>query len=213
MITLEHLQKLAPDSPEAPHYVEPLNEAMKRFGIDLSERRQASFIAQVIHESSGFRSTIENLNYSASALLAMWPKRFTPTLANEFGRTKDHAANQRMIANIAYADRLGNGPVYSGDGWIYRGRGPIQLTGKANYAACGLALNMDLLSDPDAVCEPMFGCLAAGWFWNEGNQTGKSLNGYADLGSIDRISRVINGGDNGLAARRSLYEQALKVLA
>lgn len=213
MITLEHLEQLAPDSREAAYYVDPINETMTRFGIDLSERRQASFLAQLIHESNGFRSTVENLNYSAASLQKMWPKRFSQTLANEFGRTAEHPANPRMIANIAYADRLGNGPVYSGDGWMYRGRGPIQMTGKANYAACGLALNLDLLGDPDALCEPMFGCLAAGWFWNEGNSTGQSLNGYADLGNIDKISRVINGGDNGLATRRSLYEQALKVLA
>lgn len=213
MITAEHLEQLAPDSPEAWYYVDPINDTMQRFGIDMSLRRQAAFLAQLIHESNGFRSTVENLNYSASSLLKMWPKRFTPTLANEFGRTAEHPANQRMIANIAYENRLGNGPVSSGEGWIYRGRGPIQMTGKANYAACGAALNIDLLSDPDALTEPMFGTLAAGWFWDRGNSTGQSLNGLADLGNIDKISRVINGGDNGLVARRSLYEQALKVLA
>lgn len=213
MITLEHLEQLAPDSPDAAYYVDPINETMGRFGINLSERRQAAFLAQMVHESNGFRSTIENLNYSASSLLKMWPKHFTPTLANQFGRTADHSANQRMVANIAYENRLGNGPVSSGDGWLYRGRGPIQLTGRVNYAACGLALNIDLVGDPDSLAEPMFGCLAAGWFWNEGNSTGQSLNAYADLGNIDKISRIINGGDNGLAARRSLYEQALKVLA
>lgn len=212
MIILDQLKQLAPGSTNLASFVDPLNETMERFGIDDSTEREAAFIGQLIHESGGFRTLSENLNYASTALLALWPKRFTLTLANEFGRTGDHPANQKMIANLAYCDRLGNGPVSSGDGWMFRGRGPIQITGKAHYQAAGKALGIDLASNPDLVLEPHTGCLVAGWFWDKGNSTGKSLNIHADAWNIDKISRVINGGDNGLAARRSLCEQALRII-
>jgi putative chitinase len=118
-----------------------------------------------------------------------------------------------MIAMIAYADKIGNGGVDSGDGWHFRGRGPIQLTGRANYLACGDAIGIDLVHQPERLLEPVIGAMAAGWYWTEGNPTGKSLNAFADLGEIDRISKAINGGVNGLEHRRSLYEQALRVLS
>lgn len=216
MIRAEHLIAFNVPAAVARDWVDPLVSAMARYQIT-TVPRQAAFLAQLLHESNGLRTMEENFNYSASALMATFNTktkiRFPKSLAEQFGRTPAHPANREMIAMIAYADRIGNGGVDSGDGWRFRGRGPIQLTGRDNYTRCGAALGIDLMGDPDALLRPVEGALAAGWFWDEGNSTGKSLNALADGGQIDRISRVVNGGDNGLEHRRSLYEQALRVLA
>lgn len=215
MITASHLKELGVEQGTAQEWEGPLISVMSKYQIN-TPQRAAAFIAQLIHESNGFRSMEENFNYKPSALMATYNNskitRFPKILAEEYGRTTDHAANQPMIAMIAYANRMGNGPVDSGDGWRFRGRGPMQLTGRNNYKAFGDAIGKDLTRDPDQVSQPVLGALAAGWFWNQGNSTGKSLNVLADAGKIDGISRVINGGDNGLEHRRSLYEQALRVM-
>lgn len=208
MITQKQLTALAPRA--ASGYLAALNSAMKRFSIDTSKESEGAFLAQVIHESAGLRVFEENLNYAAAALTVMWPTRFTRETAQQFGRTSSHPADQVMIANIAYANRMGNGPAVSGDGWRYRGRGPIQLTGKNNYLMCGNGIGVDLLADPDSLTKAEFGCMAAAWFWSIGNRTGASLN---RLGSdIDAISRVINGGEHGLLDRRDLYNKAMQAL-
>ncbi|WP_206085788.1 glycoside hydrolase family 19 protein [Massilia polaris] len=197
-------------------FIEPLNVAMKRFEID-TPARQAAFLAQVLHESLGLTRMTENLNYSPAALIATFNTRqairFTTDAAALYGRTAHHPANQQMIANTAYANRMGNGSIESGDGWRYRGRGPGQLTGKDNYTACGEALGLDLVNCPDQVAEPTVGCLAFAWFWDKGNRTGKSLNLVADIGKIDRLSLAVNGGSHGLAERIALTQRALEVLA
>jgi putative chitinase len=213
MITTDNLTKLGVPRDRAEEWAGPLISVMTANSIT-TVRREAAFLAQLVHESNGFRTLEENLNYSVSGLLSTWPKRFSTVLAQEFGRIDGkQAANKTMIATIAYADRMGNGGVDTLDGWRYRGRGPIQLTGKANYRACGVAIGIDLERDPDKLLEPLIGALAAGWFWSQGNSTGLSLNAFADIGEIDRISKAVNGGTNGLAARKSLYEQGLRVLA
>lgn len=197
-------------------FVEALNNAMARFGID-TPARQAAFLGQVVHESLGLTRMTENLNYSPGTLMACFNNskvtRFTQEAAALYGRTAYHPANQQMIANVAYANRMGNGAVESGDGWRYRGRGPGQLTGKDNYAACGAALGLDLVDCPDQVADPAVGCLAFAWFWDKGNRTGKSLNLLADVGKIDRLSLAVNGGNHGLAERIALTQRALEVLA
>lgn len=213
MIDTRELMQLGVPQDLAREWEGPLISTMAAHKIN-TNRRAAAFVAQLIHESNGFRTLEENLNYSASALLRLWPKRFTKLLAETYGRVDGvHPANKAMIAMIAYADRMGNGGVDSGDGFRFRGRGAIMLTGRANYMACGDAIKVDLLHQPDRLLEPVIGAMAAGWYWTEGNPTGKSLNAFADLGEIDRISKAINGGVNGLEHRRSLYEQALRVLA
>ena len=210
MITAAQLTALAPGA-HAPAYVDALNAAMLKFGINSKESR-AAFLAQVVHESGGLRVFSENLNYSATALPQVFGQtRFPPAVAAHLGRTNEHPADQVGIANIAYANRLGNGPAESGDGWRYRGRGPIQLTGRDNYMRCGAAIGPDLLGNPDLLLTPPYGCLSAGWFWDRGNRTGKSLNAFG--GDIDSISKIVNGGTHGLTERRSLYAAALRVLA
>lgn len=197
-------------------FLEPLNTAMARFGID-SPARQAAFIAQILHESKNLTAMTENLNYSPASLIATFNttkiERFTQATAALYGRTEAHAANQPMIANVAYANRMGNGSIESGDGWRYRGRGPGQLTGKDNYSKCGAALGVDLVRFPDQVAQPAMGCLAFAWFWTKGNPTGRDLSLLADAGKIESVSRAVNGGALGLSERLALTERALQVLA
>lgn len=217
MIDTKELIQIGVPQDRAREWEGPLISTMAANRIN-SVKRAAAFLAQLIHESNGFRTLEENFNYSPAGLMATFntPKltRFPKILADQYGRVDGkHAANKPMIAMIAYADRMGNGPVDSGDGWRFRGRGPIQLSGRDNYRVCGGAIGIDLLHDPDKVIEPVIGAMTAGWFWSLGNPTGKSLNAFADLGEIDRISKAINGGTHGLEHRRSLFEQILRVLA
>ena len=209
-------QQLQQVAPHAVAHLGAINEAMARFDI-VTPASQAAFIAQMLHESANFTTMTENLNYSPASLMATFNTkriiRFTPDLAAQYGRTAAHPANQQMIANVAYANRMGNGSVVSGDGWRYRGRGPGQLTGHDNYKACGEAIGLDLRSSADQVAQPDVGCLAFAWFWSKGNKTGKSLNCLAEAGRIDEISVAVNGGTLGLDERARLTAQALGVLA
>lgn len=180
--------------------VDALDAAMHRFEID-TPPRMAAFAAQLAHESGQLQRWTENLNYRWERLRQVFPKHFTSDAqAQAFDRKPER------IANRVYASRMGNGPEASGDGWRYRGRGPIQLTGRDNYRACGSAIGVDLVGDPDLLATPGPGCLAAAWFW-----TRNGLNALADAGDFVTITRRINGGLNGLAERRAFWEQAKTV--
>lgn len=180
-----------------------LTAAMDRFGID-TNKRIAAFLAQVAHESDGFRVIVENLNYSAAALHATWPEHFSLTDAEAY-------AHQPMkIANRAYANRMGNGDEASGDGWLFRGRGPLQTTGRDAYRDFGSAMGFDAVGNPSLLLQPSFGSLAAGWEWAL-----EKLNDYADVGdtpSFEKITRAINGGLLGEPDRLALYGRALRAL-
>jgi len=196
----------------AQRFIDPLNQAMARFNINTPER-EALFIAQVLHESGNLTRMVENLNYRPDALVRSFRGRFTQQLAEQYGYVPGvKMADQRMIANIAYGSRMGNGPIHSDEGWRYRGRGPIQLTGKDNYKRCGAAIGLDLVTKPELLEQPGPGCLAAGWFWNEGSRLGHSLNALADAGEVGAITRAINGGDTGLIERLNLAQRALKAM-
>lgn len=225
MITLEQLVKASGSTAlVARAWLDPIKAAMALHDIS-TPRRIAAFLSQIGHESHGFRRVAENLNYTPAALLSTFNtpkiKRFTPELAEKYGRTAAHPANQQMIANIAYANRMGNGPVESGDGWFFRGRGPGQLTGRNNITRCGRAIGFDLAVNPGLLERPDVGALAFAWFWTEGNATGKSLNVYADAGNIDAISDLVNIGQRtervgdafGYAERVALNNQGLGALA
>jgi putative chitinase len=199
-------------APRALPYLNQINAAMTKFGIT-SRASQAAFVAQMLHESANFTTMEENLNYSPAGLLATWPKRFTQTTAAQYGRTAAHPANQTMIANIAYGDRMGNGPASTNDGARFKGRGPGQLTGHDNYLACGTALGIDLIAYPELVASPDVGCLAFAWFWTKGNPTGKSLSLLADAGQINAVSVAVNGGRIGLAERAQLTRDMMAALA
>jgi putative chitinase len=188
-----------------------LDAAMARFNID-TPARQAAFLAQVGHESGGLTCVRENLNYSADALLRTWPARFSRELAQQYGRTAEHPANQRMIAEIAYGGRMGNRPTGSGDAWQTIGRGPIQITGTDNYIRVGHALGVDFLGNPVLLERPDYGSMAAAWFWAAGNPTGRSLNVLADAGDVAAIRRAVNGGSIGLAECAALTAAGCRAL-
>ena len=179
----------------------PINAVIERFKLD-TRARAAAFLAQVGHESGRLTRLVENLNYSAEGLVATWPKRFDTKLAAQVARKPE------QIANIVYADRLGNGSQASGDGWKYRGRGLIQITGKSNYRDCGAVLGLELLSNPSLLEIPTNAAMSAGWFWST-----SGLNALADAGQFETMTRRINGGLNGLADRKVLLARAMRVLS
>lgn len=201
---------------KAGEWLEPLNVAMQHYGIT-SRQQQAAFLAQCSLECAKFTQLSENFNYSVGGLLGTFNNarvtRFTAEDAYKYARTAQHGADQHMIANMAYANRMGNGNVASNDGWKYRGRGPGQITGKDNYARCGAGIGLDLITHPELLEKPAIGALAFAWFWTHGNPTGKSLNLLADVGDYTGISRAINGGNNGLADRLALTNTGLAALA
>lgn len=202
MIELETLRECFPqtDPQRVAYFHEGICQTFEIYEIN-NPRRQAAFLAQCGHESGGLRLTEENLNYKAEALTRLWPKRFPPDVAARYAR------NPQMIANRAYCDRMGNGPEESGDGWAYRGRGLIQLTGKANYIACSDALGIDLVSEPDLVAQNPVAVLSAGWFWDR-----NGLNALADAEDILAMTKRINGGTIGLEDRKKHYEHMKHVL-
>lgn len=207
MITLDQFRRATGISQAlADMWFPHVSAAMEEFGIS-TPKRQAHFLAQVGHESAGFTKTEEGLNYSENALNAMFSRRITPAQAKAYGRNAAHPADQRMIASIIYANRNGNGRIESGDGYRYRGRGLIQITGRANYAALTGQLKADLLAKPELLAgDVMAARSAAAWWKNHG------LNELADSGDVIRITRVINGGTNGIEDRRQRTERALEVL-
>ena len=198
MVNAEQLAKLH----IGPQWVDALNETFNRFGIN-SKNQQAAFIGQCGHECGNFKVLEENLNYRAATLMKLWPKRF-PTLdvANQYG------GNPKKIANMVYSSRMGNRDESSGDGYRFRGRGCIQLTGHANYFHAGKALGYDFVMEPDLVATPKFAALTAGWFWST-----HGCNELADRGDWTALTKKINGGVIGLADRVKHTNEALAVLA
>lgn len=156
------------------------------------------FLGQVLHESAMLERLEENLHYSPDRLMAVWPTRF-PTM----GSAMPYARNPRALANHVYGKRLGN--VEIDDGWRYRGRGLIQVTGRSNYAAVGRILGVDLVAEPDILARPEMALRSAVAWW-EGNIPD------ALLGDIVRVTRRVNGGTNGLAHRTELTAKAGKAL-
>lgn len=165
--------------------------------------RISHFLAQSSHESSDFTRLVENLNYSEQGLLSTFKKYFTPEQAKQYARKPE------KIANRVYANRLGNGSEQSGDGWKYRGRGAIQVTGKTNYKNCSEYLFNDdiLLTNPEMLQEPKYAILSACWYWDINN-----LNKISDGNNIELLTRKINGGTNGLADRRARFGRIYSVL-
>lgn len=180
-----------------------IDAAMKEFGI-MSAPDQAMFIAQIGHESGGFKQVVESLNYTPQALLSTFGRRVTSQQANELGRTSAHPANQQAIANLVYGGRMGN--KYAGDGWEYRGRGLIQITGLDNYRVCGAGLKIDLVAKPELLESDQHAARSAAWFF--------ASNGCLKYsGDIEKVTRIINGGTNGLDDRKARYSKALSVLS
>ena len=164
--------------------------------------RLSHFLAQCHHESNGFKVAEENLNYSEQGLLKTFKKYFTPEQANEY------AHNKVKIASRVYANRMGNGDEASQDGWLYRGRGYIQLTGKDNYAAFNDQVPEYILKNPDLVAT-QYPMLSAAWFWDK-----NKINEIIDNdGSVSDVTRKVNGGLNGYEERHELFEHYSEILA
>lgn len=200
MITTAALQELGASWRDAATYWGPLNATAERYEIT-TPRRVACWLGQLAHESQGFKRVVENLNYSAQRLLVVFPKYFDAQSAEEYAR------NPARIASRVYGGRMGNGSESTSDGWHFRGRGLIQITGRENYARCGEALGVDLTRRPDLLERPMYAALSAGWYWHE-----HSLNALADRLDMHAITRRINGGTNGAQDRVELTAKALRAL-
>jgi len=190
-------------------WTEPLNQGMARMEID-RPLRQAAFLAQVLLESSEFRQLQESLNYSVARLREVWPKRFP---SDEVA--VQYAQQPEKLANRVYADRMGNGDEASGDGWRYRGRGLIQLTGRENYARFANAAGIDALGQPDLLAGPPGAVLSAAWFWHSRglNELADRTQGPDGNAAFVELTTRINGGVNGLAQRHAYWDRVRKVLA
>jgi putative chitinase len=183
------------------------DEYLRRFSLT-TPTRQSAFLAQTAHESAGFTRLTENLNYSATGLATTWPGRFRGADGQPNALARALHRRPEAIANVVYANRMGNGPEASGDGWRYRGRGLLQITGRAQYQRCGAALGLPLVEQPDLLAQPEPAVLSAAWFWQV-----NGLNELADAGDFEAITRRINGGLNGLAERRALWAKFREALA
>jgi len=202
-ITKQQLIQISPTSVSSPLDLDALVTELNYLFIGpdgplLTVNRQAAFIAQVAVESAWFFTLQENLNYSANALLTVFPTHFDITNVN------DYARNPEKIANRVYANRMGNGDEDSGDGWKYRGRGLIQLTGKYEYEEYSL----EALNNPDILTTIQGAVQSAIWYWNRYN-----LSNFADQDNINAITKVINGGLNDSNDRVVTYIKAKQVLS
>lgn len=198
-----NLSKLKGHIPDA--VIAMIPDTAAKFGIN-TPLRLAHFLAQCGHESGGFRATQENLNYSAKGLMGIFKKYFpTAALANAYQR------NPQKIANKVYASRMGNGNEASGEGYKFRGRGYIQLTGKENYTAFGKAIGEDIISNPDVVSSK-YALLSAAWFFSK-----NGLHRMADEGASDqvvtKITKRVNGGTIGLPDRIKHFKEYYKLLS
>ncbi|HBP6281441.1 TPA: glycoside hydrolase family 19 protein [Pseudomonas aeruginosa] len=208
LITEQQLLQILPNAgPQAGVFVGALNRGMTCFGIT-SPVRVAAFLAQVGHESSQLTRLVENLNYSARGLAATWPSRYRGADGNPNALALNLAGHPQAIANNTYASRNGNGDEASGDGWRYRGRGLLQITGRKNYRAAGAGLGLPLEAEPELLEQPEHAARSSAWWW-----AAHGLNGLADLGSFALITRTINGGMNGQVERLELWERAKAVLS
>lgn len=201
MLTKQKLQRLIPNNRYIDHWYRALEQLLPQYEIN-TKLRESMFLAQCLHESGGFEFVKENLNYRWQTLLRVFPKYF---------KTPEHAQQYHLkpekIANFVYANRMGNGPPESGDGWLYCGRGLIQLTGRDNYAWFAASLQ---ISPQEAAqyMETFEGAAqSACWFW----ETNK-LNRFADTQDIVLCTERINGGQNGLEDRIKYYKLCLEVL-
>lgn len=201
VLTVEQLKQMVPGISYADYWCNALNQLLPTYEIN-TPKRVAAFIAQCAHESGGFKFLKENLNYRATSLMKTFPKYFY-----NMELAKAYEKKPAKIANKVYANRMGNGPEESGDGYRYCGRGLIQLTGKENYTWFAASLEITV-EEAAEYLETFEGAVqSACWFWETNN-----LNIEADAGDIKKMTRKINGGYKGLEDRIRYYTLASKVL-
>ena len=200
----EHLAEII--SADADDWYDALCDLLPKYGIT-TERRVAHFLSQCAHESGGFRKLEENLNYSEKSLNAVFGRYFGAPPKRD---AAEYARNPEKIANYVYMDefrkyKMGN--VNEGDGWLFRGRGLKQLTGRENYTRFGASVGMSAEEAAEYVATPAGAIESACWFWDA-----KNLNDIADTDDVKRMTKVINGGSIGLEDRQKRYVHAMKVL-
>lgn len=195
------LKAAAPEKTEAElaPWVEPIRAACQKYEIN-TIRRIAAFLTTLAHEGGFKVGRRENMNYSASRMAEVWPSRFAGP--NALARALDR--KPELIANHVYANRMGNGPPESGDGWRYRGNGPIQLTGKANHRAFADSIGMSVEDASDYIATLEGGIEAAAWFWEEND-----VNRLADTPGVADETKRINGGTIGLADRMERFNRTV----
>jgi len=204
--TEDKLAKILTRNKKVHEWYEAMSVQLPQFEVT-TPKRVAAFVAQCAHESADFTVLSENLNYSADALNKLFSKYFAAA-----GRdAAPYHRKPEMIANVIYANRMGNGDTASGEGYKFRGRGPIQLTGKSNYQKFASDFFEDpetVIDDPDLVTDDVPTSLySALWFWNKNN-----LNKFADSSDIKGMTKVINGGYIGLEDRIKHYNHAIEIL-
>jgi len=202
--TKEQLAALIPGNKKVDEWYEALVNILPKYDI-VTEARVAGFIAQCAHESGNFMTLEENLNYKEETLLKVFPRYFGPGKRN----AAEYARNPEKIANYVYMDefrtsKMGN--TQPGDGWRFRGRGLKQLTGRENYTNFGKSVGMTAEQAADYVATEKGAIESACWFWNA-----KKLNDVADTGDVVKMTKIINGGDIGLADRQARYKKAMEV--
>jgi putative chitinase len=197
MLSADLLRQLYPSAPEGmiEQFASQSGSVLSKFGISDGQNRLHFFLAQVGHESGG-KPVEEKLSYSAERMMKVWPKRF-PTLASTAGL----AGNPQALANKVYGGRMGNDPD-NGDGWKYRGRGLIQITGKDGYQNTGSAAGLGLVATPDLATDPKSALQVAAGFW-----TWKKINPLCDAGDFVAVTKRINGGTVGLKDRFAWLEK------
>jgi putative chitinase len=215
---VEHIVAAGVKRATAEKWVDAVAAACQEFHIN-TPQRIAGFLSQCAHESGGFERLQENLNYSADGMAGIWPRRFA-VMGPDNKPIKKDGKNQpnkfalalhrkpEMIANVVYSGRMGNGPTESGEGWLYRGRGLKQLTGKDNHRACSAGLGVDLVANPDLLLEPVYAARSAAWFW-----AANKCNVFADAGDIEGLTKKINGGLIGIDDRKKRYASAVSSLS
>lgn len=198
MLTEKNLSELGVRNPSM--WVGVINSGFDKYGID-TPLRQAMFLAQCLHESGNLSILKENLNYSVDGLVKIFSKYFDRAKAVRYARQPE------AIASLVYANRMGNGPEASKDGWRYRGRGCIQTTGYNNYRRLSDRTGIDFVGNPELLEQPEYAIEAACVFWSD-----NGLNQYADRGDVKGATRIINGGYTGLSDRIAKYTKCLRVL-
>ena len=200
ILTKDQLKQMV-KNPYIDHWYDALEQLLDDYEIN-TPQRVAAFIAQCAHESGNFVFIKENLNYKAASLRKVFPKYFP---SDELAAA--YANKPEMIANRVYANRMGNGPEESGDGYRYCGRGLIQLTGKDNYTFFAGSLDISVEEAAEYLATFEGAAQSACWFWESNN-----LNALADKGDILTLTKRINGGTIGLEDRIKHYNHALHVL-
>lgn len=204
--TEDHLAQIIKGNKDVSDWYEALSDILPTYGIT-SERRVAHFLSQCAHESGNFKRLEENLNYSAKSLRAVFGRYFGSAPKRD---ADEYHRNPEMIANYVYQDefrkyKMGN--VNEGDGWLFRGRGLKQLTGRENYTRFGKSVDMSAEEAADYVSTPKGAVESACWFWDANN-----LNNIADTDNVVKMTKKINGGKIGLEDRQNRYSNAMEVL-